>query len=341
MGVASCRRSAARQWYDADSSGFMHAPVPVPATIQAGSAPATLVHPGSILAAIPDAALVVGHDGRIAAANELADSLFGFALVGRDIDELLPDRMRQAHTAAREAFPRSGQRRPLGAREGLRAQRGDGSELSVDVSLSTIVTPDGPGVLAIVVDTGVRVARVAELSRQAMTDALTGLGNRAALNVAIARRFERPASESPLVVLAIDLDGLREANRRFGHPGGDQFLQSYAARLRATVRAADVVVRIGGDEFLVLFDGSLEQARPVAARLVGPTSERRARPAAGHGADRLHRHRGTARSRAARDAAATGRCRPDGRQGRGPAPDRGGTLSTVVGRWWAVLGSNQ
>ena len=121
-------------------------------------------------------------------------------------------------------------------------------------------------------------ASVGELARLAMTDPVTGLGNRAALLAALSRRSGRSAAERPLVVVTIDLDGLRETNLRHGRAAGDELLRRYAARLAVTVRAGDTVTRTGGDEFVVLCDGSLEAGRAIAARLTGSPVERRATP---------------------------------------------------------------
>jgi diguanylate cyclase (GGDEF)-like protein len=58
-------------------------------------------------------------------------------------------------------------------------------------------------------------------------------------------------------------------------------LRSFSARLRATVRAGDIVVRSGGDEFIVLCAGSMDTARLIAERLTGPIRERRSGAPAG------------------------------------------------------------
>ena len=281
-------------WYDADAVRF-GAPVthddPVAPGVHGGHGAATPVphaaaawlgDPRATLAVLPDASLVVAADGRITFANGHAQRLFGCGVVGGSVEDLVPIARRAAHAGARAAFQKTGHVRAMSARDGLLARRADGTEFPVDVSLSPIHTPDGPAVLAIVVDTSARMAAVDRLSRQALTDTLTGLGNRAALVAAIADRFAQPITDVPLVVLAIDLDGLRDVNHRLGHAGGDDLLRAYAARMRATVRAGDIVVRNGGDEFIVLCSGSIEAARLIASRLTGPISVRRTDPSAGY-----------------------------------------------------------
>jgi len=108
-----------------------------------------------------------------------------------------------------------------------------------------------------------------ELHETAVTDALTGLFNRAhTLEVfeAELRRSRRTGSE--LSVLMIDVDGFKELNDRQGHLAGDAALKSIAKRFGRTLRQSDHRCRYGGDEFLVLLpDTSSSGAMKVADTL--------------------------------------------------------------------------
>jgi diguanylate cyclase (GGDEF)-like protein len=89
------------------------------------------------------------------------------------------------------------------------------------------------------------------LRREAVTDPLTGVGNRSALR----RRLD--AATGPLTVGFVDLDDFKSVNDTYGHDAGDTVLREVALRLSASVREDDLVVRIGGDEFAVVFaDGA-------------------------------------------------------------------------------------
>lgn len=102
-------------------------------------------------------------------------------------------------------------------------------------------------------------------AREARTDPLTELGNRVAWEESLAlEQARRGRDELPVVLLAIDVDELKETNDRFGHAAGDELLVAAAGALRTSVRAGDVVARIGGDEFAALLHG----ADPTAARAV-------------------------------------------------------------------------
>lgn len=101
--------------------------------------------------------------------------------------------------------------------------------------------------------------RHAALRREAMTDPLTGLGNRAA--------FRRRLDMAPdaVTVALIDLDGFKPVNDTHGHDVGDYVLEAVANRLLATVREDDCVVRFGGDEFAVVFAEDLPSAATEAS----------------------------------------------------------------------------
>jgi len=91
------------------------------------------------------------------------------------------------------------------------------------------------------------------LREQAIRDPLTGLFNRHYFNSIIASEFSRADRyERPLSLMMIDIDGFRAVNNAFGHLRGDDVLCEIARMLGNSVRAADRVIRYGGDEFLVL-----------------------------------------------------------------------------------------
>jgi len=91
------------------------------------------------------------------------------------------------------------------------------------------------------------------LERLSVTDALTGVFNRRYMDHVLS--LERDRSERydrPLGLLMFDLDDFKNVNDRFGHQAGDRVLEAFARALTAAARSVDVVVRYGGDEFLVL-----------------------------------------------------------------------------------------
>ena len=125
-------------------------------------------------------------------------------------------------------------------------------ELSV-----TPVTRDGRRmIVALGTDITGRKVVESKLRHEVLHDSLTQLPNRRrlqqALDSAVKRRRQDPSSE--FAVLFLDVDRFKEINDEWGHLLGDRILVEIAARLRACVREKDLVVRFGGDEFVVLVD---------------------------------------------------------------------------------------
>ena len=100
-----------------------------------------------------------------------------------------------------------------------------------------------------------------EMRQLAETDGLTGLPNRRAGLQQLAHHLERlPRESGPLVIGFLDIDLFKDINDRHGHDVGDQVLVAVARALRAAVRSQDEVVRMGGEEFLLLMPGMPREA---------------------------------------------------------------------------------
>ncbi len=96
--------------------------------------------------------------------------------------------------------------------------------------------------------------RLARLQDMALRDELTGVWNRRYFNRFLKRILERAHSERQQVTLMVfDIDDFKLYNDRYGHAAGDEILRESARLMTAAVREHDVVARIGGDEFAVIF----------------------------------------------------------------------------------------
>jgi diguanylate cyclase (GGDEF)-like protein len=92
-----------------------------------------------------------------------------------------------------------------------------------------------------------------ELERLAMLDPVTDCHNRRSIMRVLDASLAKHATESPgTAVIFVDIDHFKQVNDTLGHAAGDELLRVVADRLRGTVRAGDIVGRIGGDEFLVI-----------------------------------------------------------------------------------------
>jgi diguanylate cyclase (GGDEF)-like protein len=115
----------------------------------------------------------------------------------------------------------------------------------------------------------VNIDEVRVLQQLAATDPLTGLSNRRGGEGHIAREISRARREHrPLCCILIDIDRFKDVNDTFGHQAGDQLLKETSDLLRRAVRAYDILVRWGGEEFLVVLPGvDLPIARALAERI--------------------------------------------------------------------------
>jgi diguanylate cyclase (GGDEF)-like protein/PAS domain S-box-containing protein len=212
----------------------------------------------ALLAGSSDTTLLLGAAGQVAFVSSSAarvlqlstDELQGhpmLAFVRRhvhpdDAGQLTAALQRLHEVAGREEVVEFRLRRPDGA---WRDVEGVGRNLLGDEAVR--------GVLLTLRDVSERKQLERELTRQAFSDHLTGLPNRALLRDRTEQAI-RLAGRHGLVaaLLLLDLDRFKEVNDTLGHHHGDLLLQQVAERLRGGLRASDTVARLGGDEFAVL-----------------------------------------------------------------------------------------
>ena len=118
----------------------------------------------------------------------------------------------------------------------------------------------------------------AKRHRQAITDQLTGLGNRRQLfnllDAFFADLADPETINRELSLLYVDLDHFKEINDSFGHAAGDEVLRQLGPRLQGRLRGSDILVRVGGDELAVLImDAGADYALAVAQRLMAELEE--------------------------------------------------------------------
>jgi two-component system cell cycle response regulator len=127
------------------------------------------------------------------------------------------------------------------------------------------------------VRTQLRRKRYADLMRDnvqaaielALVDPLTGLNNRRFLETHLAIALDQAAHKGrPVSLMILDIDHFKAVNDNFGHDAGDAVLKEFAQRIKKEVRGADLICRLGGEEFVIVMpETPLETAAKIAERL--------------------------------------------------------------------------
>ncbi len=120
---------------------------------------------------------------------------------------------------------------------------------------------------------GENIAMLRTSRGEALTDALTGLGNRRSLARALDDLLPQATPERPLVLALFDLDGFKQYNDTFGHPAGDTLLVRLGGNLSAFLHGRGQAFRMGGDEFCALFQIGSESHGPMVHGAAAALSE--------------------------------------------------------------------
>jgi len=240
------------------------------------------VHPlalwRTLLDATGDGVLVVGQRGEVVIANPAFYRLFSLErsageLAGLDLTALC-ERLAESFVDASRFLGRATElQRQDGPVVGECWPMTDGRMLECDV-LPVIVDGRRTQQLWLWRDVTDRVKLLAPDGRPAESnltylDELTGLYNRRGfLRHARTQLDAASLARRPMLLIFVDLDGLKEINDRLGHAAGDQALVDTGAVLKSTFRERDIVARLGGDEFVVLVtDSSAVRESDLLARL--------------------------------------------------------------------------
>ena len=210
----------------------------------------------------------------ILAVNEAALQQYGYAgdeFLALTLHDLRPTEDAVGFEAHLSEMPPG-----LGPSNVWRHRRKDGTEFDVEVTSHPLTWDGRAARLVLAADVTARTRLEAELTRQALHDPLTGLGNRTLFRERVAAALARAArnggaaSGAGVAVLFLDIDHFKTVNDSLGHGAGDALLTTVAQRLLNATRGCDAVARLGGDEFAVLVDGvyGSDEAAVVAGRIL-------------------------------------------------------------------------
>ncbi|PHV37137.1 sensor domain-containing diguanylate cyclase [Janthinobacterium sp. BJB304] len=234
-----------------------------------------------LLDAADDAAVIIDAGSRIRYANDAMYALSGYAagsLLGQQIEALLPDAVRERHGAQIGAYLAGYKKsRVLGHKRHFAIRHRDGTMLPIVLKAMDLGTLDDENFMgAFFIDQRRELAleqqnaaRWQQLQRIALSDPLTQLPNRRAFETDAVRAAARSRrSGHPLTIGIADIDFFKLVNDQHGHAAGDAVLQAIAAVLQSQARASDVVARVGGEEFGLLFAHTdMAMAQQVAERI--------------------------------------------------------------------------
>ena len=235
----------------------------------------------ALLHYLPEPVALLDHDGVVVFSGGHGAALTEerATLAGRPLFEIVhPDHVIQTVDAFADTRASSGHR----TRVRVPVRCADGSYQDFELTMQNIAdAAPATGTVAIFLRNVTNRAMAEEALRaaqhRALHDPLTGLSNRVLLLDRLGQECARlRRSGGGLLVMFVDLDGLKAVNDTWGHAAGDELIVSVARRLEQAIRPGDTVARLGGDEFVVVCPDVAE--RKVRREIPGRLVEAVARP---------------------------------------------------------------
>ena len=240
----------------------------------------SLAQQAAAMKASMDGMAIIDHCGVCIYINDAYAKIFGYAdperLIGASWEMFyFDDELNRLKDQIMPAVWRDGSWR--GEALGLKL---NGSTLPLEISISSV---DGGGLVQVVRDITERKKLEETLRNNSLKDDLTGLFNRRGLLKQAAPYFDfARRQQEKLLLLFIDLDGMKRINDEFGHNEGDNALISTATILNRSFRSSDIIARLGGDEFTVLVTDLTASQDDAIARLNENLKAYNTTVAAGH-----------------------------------------------------------
>ena len=223
----------------------------------------------SLFNSIPEALVYLDEKGNILNINPRFTELFGYTLEevkGRNFDDGMihpPDKIEEGKKLSIKGLE------GYLSYETIRKKK-DGTLFPVSISATPLVI-DGQvkGEIGIYIDVTERKQLEKKLEKLARIDSLTGCYNRGYGLELLDRQIKLShRSKSPLILAFLDIDKFKPINDTYGHDEGDLVLKEVANLFKSTLREIDIVCRMGGDEFLLIFpESSLKEAPLIKERL--------------------------------------------------------------------------
>lgn len=219
--------------------------------------------------------------GRISRFNKAAERIFGYSageVLGHNVKMLMPSPFCEEHDSYLTNYLETGHAKIIGKGRHVTGLRKNGETFPMHLGVSEAATPDGKFFIGLIRDETAEQQLRSDIEYLATHDPLTGLPNRSQCWKHLKARYSMPGSQkSPAdcTLFYCDLDGFKEINDQYGHAAGDAVLKEASRRIREILFVRDFMARIGGDEFVIVVDGSLSDqlATAMAGRIIASVSQ--------------------------------------------------------------------
>ncbi|TPH18108.1 diguanylate cyclase domain-containing protein [Litorilituus lipolyticus] len=212
------------------------------------------------LASLIDSVIRINQQGTILSCNLATESIFGYSpkeLIGKNVN-ILSSTFNVLHEITKPDASYSDENYAELIQQ-FEAQHKNGNSLPVQLSVSQIKIGSDIQFIALLSDISDKVQHEQMLKQLALYDSLTNCANRNLLN----ERFEYELAKAKrdnltFSIAYLDLNEFKPINDKYGHQAGDIALITIVKRIKQVVRSHDLVARVGGDEFVVLFNNSID-----------------------------------------------------------------------------------
>lgn len=215
----------------------------------------------AVLRSIGDGVITVDKEGKIDFINPMAAQIL--ELNSSSIGEQFDDQLTFLSTLSKQAVESPvtqclKNRKVQSMQQQMTMVTRQGKSLEVETNASPLINQNAiEGVVLVFRDVTSRLAKERQIEYLSYHDGLTGLYNRRFFEEEI-RRLDMPRN-LPITLAVGDVNGLKVINDGFGHPVGDQLIQSAAHAIKNSCRNDEIIARTGGDEFAILLPGVGEQ----------------------------------------------------------------------------------
>lgn len=216
------------------------------------------------LSSLVESVIRIDSQGTILSANPSTFSLFGYSkeeLIGHNVIKLMEEKEAHQHDSYIKNYLESGEKKVIGSGRKVTGLKKNRDTFPAHLSVTEIPLKNESQFIGVIHDMTVYEDQRLKLESLAWFDPLTHCRNRAYLWDRISKlisKYER--HKRVFTVVYIDLDKFKPINDIHGHKAGDYVLTSIAERLASSIRLEDTLARVGGDEFVILFENDIDSS---------------------------------------------------------------------------------